>query len=170
MYFWSFRLLAKSNVYILNVYFIYFIIYYKTHWDGNKHCDLIAEIVLICEMVFQVLLQFIDTLILSVSGRQKYLLYLYIKEYKEKHCSDIIKRLSGVNVLEVTVDIIKHTCLSLQSHSTRVRSRNTLKMCATHRTRCLFKRNYWVKNFKTRWITSSPTKQHQEGKQILKNK
>ena len=50
---------------------------------------------------------------------------------------------------------------------------NTLKMCATHRTRCLFKRNYWVKNFKMHWITSSPTKQHQEkqhqeGKQILK--
>lgn len=74
-------------------------------------------------MVFQVLLQFIDTLILSVSGRQKYLPYLYIKEYKEKHCSDIIKRLSGVNVLEVMVYIIKHTCLSLQSHSTPVRSR-----------------------------------------------
>lgn len=52
-------------------------------------------------MVFQVLLQCIDTLKFSVSGRQKYLLYLYIKVYKEKHWSDIIKRLSGVNVLEV---------------------------------------------------------------------
>lgn len=41
----------------------------ETNWDGNKHCSLIAEIVLICEMVFQVLPQVIDSLKLSVSGR-----------------------------------------------------------------------------------------------------
>ena len=54
---------------MLSVHFLYFVIYYETNWDGNKHCKLRAEFVLLCMIVFQVLPQVRDTLKLSVSGR-----------------------------------------------------------------------------------------------------
>lgn len=78
--------------YFLHVHSLSFV-YDEINWDNNKHCDLRAEmIVLICE-TFQVLPQVIDTLGLFVSSRWKLVLYLCIKEEKEKYNSDVFKNL-----------------------------------------------------------------------------